>query len=245
MAMRLQTPLHAGAEHALAGTRETAQSVLGEDGMRSTGLRLGESESALASTDAVVALVACCAFVPDLTLVATGPLTNVAQALAQGARPARIVLMGGSSDRGNHTPAAEFNIYADPEAAALVFASGVPIAMFGLNVCRQVALMQAHVQAIRALDAVLGDHVDGYQRIRSSDGSAPMPLYDPCVALYLLRPDLFTLQSAQVDVELNGQFTRGMTVCDFKRASHVQVATQANGPAAIALLLQTLETALV
>jgi purine nucleosidase len=251
----LRAPVHAGAAQATAQkmgrASETAQHILGTDGMRTTGAALSQTQLQAEPTNALAAMGVACAN-HALTLVCTGPLTNVAHLLTQtNARPQRIVLMGGSTDRGNHTPAAEFNTFADPEAASLVFASGVPVSMFGLNLCRQVLLTQAHVREISQLDAVLGGYVDGYQRIRSADGSVPMPLYDPCVALHVLRPELFTLQSAQVDVELKGEFTRGMTVCDFKaanrarnRTAHVQVAMQADGPAALDLMLAQLAQAL-
>jgi purine nucleosidase len=167
-------------------------------------------------------------------------------------RVAELVLMGGSTDRGNHTPAAEFNIAADPEAADVVFSSGLPLRMFGLNVCRQVLLAREHVDAVRgwpgARAARFAGYLDAYQRLRKPDGSVPMPLYDPVVAAWLWQPDLFTFQPARVDIELQGRFTRGMTVCDFRfgpqRPPNAEVAMTADGPAVIELVLRALKQAL-
>ena len=137
-----------------------------------------------------------------VTLLAIGPLTNIAQRAAGAsrgivARIAELVLMGGSTERGNHTPAAEFNIHADPEAADIVFnAAGLKRRMFGLNLCRQVLLERAPRR--RRCRPGPGRAPRGwpatwtrYQRMRSADGSVPMPLYDPVVAAWLWQPELF------------------------------------------------------
>lgn len=244
-----QVPVHAGAAQGLVGPTETARNILGVQGMRTTGPALPGTELKADSQDAVHALVSYLSQTSRTKLLATGPLTNIALALqldrAAFGQVDEIVLMGGSTDRGNHTPAAEFNIYADPEAADLVFRSGVPIRMFGLNLCRQMLLTQTHVQEVHALRhpkaQIVAGYLDAYQRIRSSDGSAPMPLYDPVVALYLLKPDLFEFQAAKVDIELQGRFTRGMTVCDFRNrdpgSRQVQVAMSVKADEAIKMTL--------
>ncbi len=251
-----QVPIHAGAAQPLAGVKETAQSILGEQGMRSTGAALPLTDAQADSHDAVQALLAHLHQAQSTTLLATGPLTNIALALqrdrAAFARVDEIILMGGSTDRGNHTPAAEFNIFADSEAADIVFRSGVPIRMFGLNLCRQLMLTQAHVQTIRVLPSeaaqIVAGYLDAYQRIRSSDGNLPMPLYDPAVALYLLQSELFEFQAAPVDIELQGRYTRGMTVCDLrnrdKRPAQVQIAMQVQEKLALQLFMQRLTSVL-
>ena len=250
-------PVHAGSGQPLEGSQETAQSILGTQGMRTTGTPLPTIARQATSQDAVGALIAHLrSGSQPTTLMATGPLTNIALAIEQDraamSQVSEIILMGGSTDRGNHTPAAEFNIFADPLAASQVFASGIPIRMFGLNVCRQLLLTQVHVQTMQALPGdkaqIVAGHLDAYQRIRSIDGSLPMPLYDPAVALWLHAPELFEFQAAPVDIELQGQFTRGMTVCDLRnrsgRSSNVQIATQVNAPKAIALFMGLLIQAL-
>jgi purine nucleosidase len=183
-------------------------------------------------------------------------LTHIALALRKEPRVrehiAELVLMGGSTERGNHTPAAEFNIAADPEAADIVFAAGLPLRMFGLNVCRQVLLTREHVETVRGWPGQralwLAGYLDAYQRMRQPDGGAPMPLYDPVVAAWLWQPELFRFQPARVDIELQGRFTRGMTVCDFRigpqRPANAEVAMAADGPAVIELVLRALKQSL-
>jgi purine nucleosidase len=223
----LPTPLFAGCDQALGGIGETAQKILGETGMRTSAATLPIARTPLQSIsdDAVSILVNTIGQFPKkLTILATGPLTNIATALKRqptiAAQVGNIILMGGSTDRGNHTPAAEFNIYADPEAADIVFQSGIDITMFGLNVCRNILLTQQDTLRFKSLVSARAQcftgYLDGYQRIRSSDGNAPMPLYDPVVTAFLKRPELFDLVPAHVAIELCGTHTRGMTVCDFK-----------------------------
>ncbi len=261
----LQVPIYAGCDQPLRAAktgleRITAQHVLGENGMKTRAERLPPTHGVPDGLDAVGVLIttltkARTARLEPLTLIVLGPMTNIASALRRDPGIARdiaeIVLMGGSTERGNHTPAAEFNIYADPEAADVVMNSGIPLRMFGLNLCRQVLLTQAHVRAVQTWPGQraswLAGYVDAYQRIRSADGSVPMPLYDPCVTAWLASPDSFEFSPARVDVELQGQFTRGMTVCDFRlqqaAAANVQVAMAAKADEVIELLLETLRVA--
>jgi purine nucleosidase len=247
----LQVPVHAGCAQPLAGALETAERILGADGMRTTGEPLPAVDDLADGSDGVAALLAALRVShAPVTLVAIGPLTNVARALQ--AEPGivsqvdELLLMGGSSDRGNHTPAAEFNIYADPEAADVVFnAPGLRRRMFGLNLCRQVLVERRHVEEVKAWPgqraAWLAGHLEGYLRIRSADGNVPMPLYDPVVAAWLWQPDAFRFQPARVDIELQGRFTRGMTVCDFRtgpqKPANVQVAMEAGGEAVMRQML--------
>ena len=253
----LNVPIYAGSATPLSGTLETAQRILGEQGMRTSGAALPAVNARPAGDDAVAAMIAALrASLEPVVLLAIGPLTNIARALKAeprlGQHISELVLMGGSTDRGNHTPAAEFNIYADPEAADIVFSAGLKLRMFGLNVCRQVLLTRQHVATVQAWPGAraqwLAGHLDAYQRLRSADGSVPMPLYDPVVAAWLCQPELFGFQAAHVNIELHGRFTRGMTVCDFRvgaeNPANAEIATTADGPAVIELLLRTLKKAL-
>ncbi len=252
-------PVYAGASKPLVAQPIDAGYVLGPSGMRTTGAELPKPDPTAKAqpAHAVSALLdwLCAPAAPGRrSLLATGPLTNIAGAIQQHRAAfeglSEIVLMGGSTDRGNHTPAAEFNIAADPEAAAVVFSSGVPVRMVGLNVCRQVLLHAADVQRLQALmkpstaGQMLVGYLDGYQRIRSAEGDLPMPLYDPVAALALLQPALFNWQMAPVDVELQGQFTRGMTVVDLRnragRPIAVRVAVGVDGSAVLAVVLQSI-----
>jgi purine nucleosidase len=257
-AFGLSVPTYPGSAVTVANeTPATAQNVLGADGMRTSATALSDLVPSTANValrpDGVNALIS---FIENsetpVTLVAIGPLTNVALALLQrpsiSKRIAELIVMGGSTDRGNHTPAAEFNFYADPQAASIVFNSGVNIKMFGLNVCRQVLLNQTDVAGFKGLTSPLAQcfsgYLDGYQKIRSVDGSVPMPIYDPVVAAYLLQPALFTLEPARVDIECQGQFTRGMSVCNFKQGVkpnfNACVATSCQTKQIKRLLLQSL-----
>ena len=256
----LNVPVYRGCATPLNGQPETAQCILGEAGMRTTGAVLPPVVSAPHGTDdvhATDALIAAIRQYPgQITLLAIAPLTNVAAALQRApdiaAQIKEIILMGGSTDQGNHTAAAEFNIYADPEAADVVFRSGVPLRMFGLNLCRQLVVTSTEVAQIRSVGTERSDwlagYLEGYLRIRSADGTAPMPMYDPVVALYLRWPGLFEFKAAHVDIELNGHFTRGMTVCEFrvpKRAvANVNIAMTTNGWLAMQHLMDDLLPAL-
>ncbi|AOV96210.1 pyrimidine-specific ribonucleoside hydrolase RihA [Edwardsiella hoshinae] len=159
-----------------------------------------------------------------LTLVATGPLTNVALLLAAHpelhTRIARIVIMGGSAGAGNWTPAAEFNIYVDPEAAEMVFQSGVPIVMAGLDVTHRAQILDADIERLRALGnpvaRTVAELLDFFMRYHRQEkwGFQGAPLHDPCTIAWLLRPQLFRHHTCWVGVETCGQYSDGMTVVD-------------------------------
>lgn len=251
------TPVHAGCDRPLVQPPVTAQDVLGPQAMATSGRALPPTEARAEPGHGVQALIAAARARPGrLRLLALGPLTNVATALAaEPVLPAllhSVVLMGGSTDRGNTTAVAEFNIHADPEAAAQVFASGVPLTMFGLNVCRQVLVGDEHVRAVRAFGSeralLFADHLDAYVGIARRRGAAHMAVYDPTPVAWLAQPDLFTLEPARVDVELQGRLTRGMTVCEFrvpaKAQANAQVAMAARGGEVMDWALQALRTSL-
>ena len=247
------TPVFAGCDRPLAQAQVTAQDVLGADGMETTGPRLPASTAPPAPAHGVQAMIDAVRAHPGrITLLAVGPLTNVAAAFALVPELptllAGLVIMGGSTMGGNATAAAEFNIHADPEAAARVFECGVPVTMFGLNVCRQVPIGQPQVDQLRAIGSakasLFAGYVDGYVAIGRRRGRAVQSLYDPTAVIGLARPDLFDIQPARVDVELQGRFTRGMTVCDLRAPAlaraNARVALQADGDAALAWAMQRL-----
>ncbi|MDV5146816.1 nucleoside hydrolase [Streptomyces sp. SBC-4] len=158
-----------------------------------------------------------------VTLVPTGPLTNIATLLLAyprlTARIERIVLMGGSAERGNSTPAAEFNILCDPEAADIVFGCGVPVTMFGLNATHQVRATPEVVARLAALGTPLSRlcvELLTYftQTYREVYGFDTPPLHDPLTVAHLIDPSLVSLVRAAVRVELAGTWTRGATVVD-------------------------------
>jgi inosine-uridine nucleoside N-ribohydrolase len=165
---------------------------------------------------------------PGCWLVPTGPLTNVAVALREAPDLkdclAGISLMGGSTEGGNVTPAAEYNIYADPEAAAVVFESGIPLWMAGLNLTRQALMTDDEVRRLRALGTHLGrvaaDLLEFYvgtaRRVFGRPGGY---MHDPCAVAWLVDPAVVTFRPAHVAVELHGALTRGMTVCDLRHVA--------------------------
>lgn len=248
------TPVYAGCDRPLAQAAVTAQDVLGAMGMESTGPMLPTTAAQPVPGHGVQAMIDAVRAHPGrITLLAVGPLTNVAAAFALAPELpgllAGLVIMGGSTVGGNATAAAEFNIHADPEAAARVFECGVPVTMFGLNVCRQVPIGQPQVDRLRAVGstraALFAGYVDGYVAIGRRRGRPVQSLYDPTPVMWLARPELFELQPARVDVELLGRFTRGMTVCDLRAPAlaraNARVAVAAQGEAALEWAMQRLE----
>ncbi|QDB78817.1 nucleoside hydrolase [Georgenia sp. 311] len=157
-------------------------------------------------------------------LVPTGPLTNIALALALEPRLAErvrgVTLMGGAYTRGNRTPAAEFNIIADPEAAAAVFAAPWPVTMVGLDLTHQALADDAFRSRVRALGTPLAGFVEELMEFFTQSYARrgfPAPaVHDLCAVAAVLDPDVMTYRDAFVTVELTGTWTTGMTVTDFE-----------------------------
>ena len=221
---RHDIPVAAGAAKPLQRALEIAAQVHGESGL--DGPQLPEpafcaaSEGALALMARVLEQSA-----EPITLVPTGPLTNIATAFARApdivSRVQQIVLMGGAYfEVGNITPAAEFNIYVDPEAADIVFKSGVPIVVMPLDVTHKALTTRARIEAFRNLGTepgrMVAEWTDFFERFDMQKyGSEGAPLHDPCVIAYLIRPDLFTGRHINVEVETQSELTLGMTVADW------------------------------
>ena len=156
----------------------------------------------------------------EITLVATGPLTNVALAVRKEPRLVSavrdFVIMGGSAGRGNTTPAAEYNMWADPEAAAAVFRAGWTVTMLGLDVTLRTGASDAVLKQMAALGRLgtqlLVPALDQYRSVADNDGPA---VHDVCAVVYVADPSLFGLVPAAVEVETSGRLTSGMTVTDF------------------------------
>ncbi|WP_322892626.1 MULTISPECIES: nucleoside hydrolase [unclassified Yoonia] len=160
-----------------------------------------------------------------VTLVPIGPLTNIATAFQRAPdiipRVQEIVLMGGAYFAvGNITPAAEFNIYVDPEAAKIVFDAGVPLVVMPLDVTHKALTTRARIDAFRAMGTKVGDMVaawtDFFERFDMAKyGSEGAPLHDPCTVAYLIDPSLFTGRQINVEIETTSDLTLGMTVADW------------------------------
>jgi inosine-uridine nucleoside N-ribohydrolase len=182
------------------------------------------------------------------TLVAVGPLTNVAMLLAMRpeAKPGRIVVMGGAIAEGNITPAAEFNIWADPEAAARVFASGIDVTMVGLDVTHKALLTPEHADELRGagragrLVAELFDFYHGFHR--RTYGLPGSPVHDALALAYVLQPDLLEVRRLHVAVDCESQLCRGRTVVDvWKRTGNepnADVAVGVDGERFVRLLIE-------
>ena len=165
----------------------------------------------------------------SVTICTLGPLTNIATALSQApelsSRIKELVMMGGAYfEVGNITPAAEFNIYVDPEAADIVFRSGIPTVVMPLDVTHKALTTPARVQAFRDIGTVSGiamaDMLAFFERFDVEKyGSEGGPLHDPCVIAYLLRPDLFKGRHINVQIETQSELTLGMTVADYWRVT--------------------------
>lgn len=217
----LDVPVHRGADGPMAGELEDASHVHGADGL--AGVNLSDPDSEPDSCDAVEYLVEATRAEEGLHLVPIGPLTNIALALQAdpwlARRVASITLMGGGAGSGNVTAAAEFNIFVDPEAADIVFRSGGPVHMIGLNLTNQVRMGPDHAATCRDMGTPVGDFVthlldhliDIHFQWEGSDTSA---MHDPSAILAVTHPHLINSEPRTVVVELDGTHTRGQTLVD-------------------------------
>lgn len=245
-------PVHSGAAAPLVVELETAEFVCGPDGL--AGADLPAPTSKPAPGHAVEAIIAICRAAPydGITLCPLGPLTNLALAfrLAPDILPKvkRIVLMGGAIGLGNITPAAEFNTYVDPHAAAVVFACGRPIVMFGLGVTLQAIASHTQIARIGALGNATGKSVHGMlTRPRPGGlGSDGHPMHDPCIVAFLLWPELFEGRACFVTVETGEGPLRGRTTIDWngrlKREPNAHVIASVKAPELFERLIERLAT---
>jgi purine nucleosidase len=245
-------PIYAGCDRPLLRPQIIAADVHGESGL--DGPAFGEPTVPVADEHAVDFLVrTLMASDGDITLVPVGPLTNIAMALRREPRIAGrargVVLMGGAYTRGNRTPAAEFNILADPEAAAIVFEAGWPLTMVGLELTHQARATQSVIDQIAAIGTPLSATVVEMMKFfggtyRASRGFEAPPVHDPCAVARVARPELLTVRDAFVAVETRGQWTAGMTVTDFRlqlgHEANAEVATHLDADGFWALMLDAL-----
>jgi purine nucleosidase len=234
-------PVTAGAAAPLTRPAITAEHVHGADGLRGLQLpppagqpRPGHAADYLADT--IMAAPG------EITLVTVGPLTNVALALRR--EPALVsaardfVIMGGSTTRGNVTPAAEFNIAADPEAAAAVFSAGWTVTMVGLDVTLRAIATTSVLERLSGLGRIAQQLLlPGLRRFDDDlehAGSAEPAVHDVCAVAYVAHPELLGCVPARVEVETEGRWTAGMTVTDFRAPPdtwNTRVATTIDVPA--------------
>ena len=252
----LDVEVHAGADGPLVGRQEFARHVHGETGLGD--MVLPEPDRGPDSAHAVEYLVEATRSEEGIHLVPIGPLTNVALALradpALADRVASITLMGGSAlGVGNVSAAAEFNVFADPEAADEVFRCGARVTMLGLNLTHQVRMGAAHAAECRAIGTPIADAMAGLLDFYTvfhlaAEEVADGPVHDPCAVLAVTHPELFTFEGRPVHVELTGTHTRGMTLVDERgprtlEAGNCRVAYGVDADEVIALIMQAVREA--
>ena len=225
LAGKPQVPVFAGCDAPLKRKLVTAEHVHGKTGL--DGPQMADPVMPLQDQHAVDFIIETLRreAAHTVTLCPLGPLTNIALAFQRApdivARVQQIVLMGGAYfEVGNITPAAEFNIYVDPEAAEMVFRSGVPLVVMPLDVTHKALTNRARVEAFRSLGNEAGRMVaewtDFFERFDMQKyGSEGAPLHDPCVIAYLIRPELFAGRHINVEIETGSDLTLGMTVADW------------------------------
>ena len=220
-----KVPVFAGCDKPMQRALRTAEYIHGETGI--DGIDVFEPETPLQAQHGVDFIIETLLGAADnsITLVPTGPLTNIGTAIDREPailpRIERIVLMGGAMrEGGNRTPSAEFNILVDPEAADIVFNCRRPITQMGLDVTHQVLSTKERVDRIRALANPVADATAGmigfFERYDMSKYSAPgAPLHDPFTVAWLIAPGLFTGKDCNVAIETQSELTLGHTAVDF------------------------------
>jgi inosine-uridine nucleoside N-ribohydrolase len=253
LAGRADIPVAAGADVPLVRPRVIADHVHGASGLDGPALPPPSREPSPLHAVELLAETLLAAPRP-VTLVPTGPLTNVALLLAQhpeaAARIERVVLMGGAIGEGNVTPAAEFNIWFDPEAAARVFASGLDVTMVGLDVTHKALLTPERGERLRVAGTVgrfVAELLDFFSRYhRDTYGWSGAPIHDAVAMAHVLRPDLLTTLHRNVEIDCASELCRGRTVVDrwarSGRPANAHVAVEIDAEAFLVLLEERLSS---
>ena len=243
---RDDVPVAMGADRPLTRELHVAAHVHGESGL--DGPALPERASEPVEQHAVDFLTE--HVTPETVLVPIGPLTNVALALDRGIVPARIVLMGGAIAEGNMTPAAEFNIWADPEAAARVFGSGIDVTMIGLDVTHGALLTPSWAERFREAGRVgtfVAELVEFFKQYHARTyGWDGAPIHDAVALAHACRPGIVTTERMNVEIEVESELTRGRTVADrwhrTDRPANAHVGVEIDADAFFELLLERIAT---
>ena len=218
----LDVPVARGAEQPLVKIREFAPDIHGDTGLDGPQLPKVPRKQVIEQHAVDFIIERLLASDGEITLVPTGPLTNIALALQKEPAIAKkireIVLMGGGTF-GNWTPTAEFNIYVDAEAADVVFNSGIPLTMFGLDVTHQAIATPSILDRIASIGSPLSEFVgelldyftQTYKEVFGFDGA---PIHDACTVAYLIDESIFEFDTVRVDVETKGELTYGTTCVD-------------------------------
>ncbi len=225
LAGKQDVPVHAGCAEPMVRPLITAEAIHGQTGIN--GIDVFEPETPLRPEHAVDFIIETllAADEASVTLVPTGPLTNIATAISREpailSRVEEIVIMGGAMrEGGNRTPSAEFNILVDPHAANIVFRCGRPITAMGLDLTHQVLSTMDRVERIKALGnrvaletAAMLSFFDRYDTVKYTSKGAP--LHDPCTVAWLLKPELFEGKACNITIETESELTMGHTAVDF------------------------------
>lgn len=256
IAGREDVPVHGGAERPLKRPPAGAGAFHGPEGLgdlepfQPSGI-VGDGPAANAIVDLVMSRPQ-----GSVAVAVMGPMTNLALAMRRERRLADwlgpVVVMGGArSEGGNITPSAEFNIWADPDAAAVVFGSGCEVIALGLDATHQVRATEDRIAAIEAIDSeparTTAAMLRFSQRVeREVVGWDSAPLHDPCTVAWLMRPDLFETRACRIEVETTSELTRGHTAVEFRidpaTARH-RWAVSADGQGVFDLIVETLRAA--
>ena len=218
----IKAPVAQGAVRPLLNPVMTAGNWHGESGLDGAELPEPEALSDLSGVELMAKILK--ESEEPVTIISTGPLTNVAQLLMTypelKTKIGVISIMGGGLTYGNWTMAAEFNIIEDPEAAWTVFHSGIQLYVSALNVTERALIRPSDIEKIRAVGndvaEVVAKWIEFFIQYPMAIGYEGAPVHDPCAVLMLAKPDLFECKDLYVDIELEGEFTRGETVADFR-----------------------------
>ena len=236
---RDDVPVYAGSDRPLVRRVEIAPDIHGDSGL--DGVELPEPTRPVEDQHGVQFIIdTVMAAEPDtITLVATGPLTNIAIAARLEPRIVErvreVVVMGGGYHEGNWTAVAEFNIWVDPEAAHIVFDAAWPLTMVGLDLTHQALATVEVEEKVRAIGSPLADFFLGLMAFfrstyQEQQGFTDPPVHDPCTIAYLIDPEIVQTQNVPLAIELRGEHTVGMTVADFRSPAPAdcrhQVATR-------------------
>lgn len=229
----LNVPVYAGCDRPLVRDQILAKAVHGRNGLLNRDFveltRSPEKEHAVSYLIRTLM-----AGDGDIVVCATGPLTNLAMALRLEPRIAqkiqKIVLMGGSAGFGNTTPAAEFNIYADPEAAAVVYSSGVPIVMMGLDLTEQTVVDDSTLKRLRGLGNRAGSLCADILQEQIDQHAYQVHVHDVTTVMYVSEPPLFSLKPVYAEIDLSHGPCYGRTVCDlnnrYHKAANIEIGLQ-------------------
>ncbi len=249
----LHVPTAKGRTRPLISEPIIAPTVHGESGL--DGPALPEPDFTLEDVDAVTLMARLLQESKEpVTIIPTGPLTNIATLLLTypelKSKIAQISLMGGGVQYGNWTPAAEFNILVDPEAADVVFSAGVPIIMSGLDVTEKAMIFPEDFERIRALNnpvaTIVAEWLEFFYQFHRGLGYEGAPVHDAVAVAALLKPEIMESRDLYVEVETTGDFCKGATVADFNnvlgKAPNAKVLMGIDRKAFVDLLVESIAT---